>query len=95
MSKKLFVGGLPFSVTKEQLRDMFAQYGSIVDAIVIMDRMTRRSKGFGFVTFDQDGDATNAVAEMNGKSIEGRTIVVNEARPMEERPSRGGFNQRY
>lgn len=93
MSKKLFVGGLPFSVAKEQLRDMFASYGTVTDAIVIMDKMTNRSKGFGFVTFEDDAAADKAVAEMNGSSIEGRKITVNEARPMEERP-RNSFNTR-
>lgn len=93
MSKKLFVGGLPFSVAKEQLREMFASYGTVTDAVVIMDKMTNRSKGFGFVTFENDADADKAVAEMNGSSIEGRKITVNEARPMEERP-RNSFNNR-
>ena len=93
MSKKLFVGGLPFSVAKEQLQEMFASYGVVTDAIVIMDKMTNRSKGFGFVTFDDDAAADKAVAEMNGSSIEGRKITVNEARPMEERP-RNSFNTR-
>jgi RNA recognition motif-containing protein len=84
-SKKLYVGNLPWAVTNETLHDMFASYGEIVEAIVISDRMSGRSKGFGFVTFANDADAEKAVAEMHDKEIEGRKIVVNVARPREER----------
>lgn len=84
-SKKLYVGNLPWAVTNESLHDMFASYGEIVEAIVISDRMSGRSKGFGFVTFANEADAEKAVAEMHDKEIEGRKIVVNVARPREER----------
>jgi RNA recognition motif-containing protein len=81
---KLFVAGLPWAVTNDMLRDMFAVYGEIVEAIVITDRDTGRSKGFGFVTFKNDADAQKAL-EMDGKTIEERTIVVNIAKPREPR----------
>jgi RNA recognition motif-containing protein len=84
-SKKLYVGNLPWAVTNETLHDMFASYGEIVEAIVISDRMSGRSKGFGFVTFANEADAEKAVAEMHDKELEGRKIVVNVARPREER----------
>lgn len=84
-SKKLYVGNLPWAVTNESLHDMFASYGEIVEAIVISDRMSGRSKGFGFVTFANEADAEKAVAEMHDKELEGRKIVVNVARPREER----------
>jgi len=87
---KLFIGSLPWSITSESLRDLFAQYGEITEAIVITDRTTGRSKGFGFVTFAKEEDAQKAL-EMEGKEIEGRTIVVNIARPREER--RSGFRR--
>lgn len=85
MSKKLFVGNIAWSVSDDQLRELFAQYGEIEEAIVIMDRDSGRSKGFGFVTFINDEDADKAVAELNGYDWEGRNIVVNEARPPKPR----------
>lgn len=84
MSKKLYVGNLPWKLRGKELRELFDSYGEIEDSTVILDRQTRRSKGFGFVTFVQDADADKAVAEMNGKEIEGRALTVNEARPREE-----------
>ena len=84
MSKKLYVGNLPWKLRGKELRELFASYGEIEDATVILDKQTRRSKGFGFVTFVQDADADKAVAEMNGKEVEGRQLTVNEARPREE-----------
>lgn len=86
---KLFVGSLPWSITNDTLSALFATYGEIVEAIVITDRATGRSKGFGFVTFKNEADAQKAL-EMNGKDVEGRAIVVNVAKPREARPS-GGF----
>jgi RNA recognition motif-containing protein len=86
---KLFVGSLPWSVTSDGLKELFAQYGDITEAVVITDRNTGRSKGFGFVTFAKEEDAQKGL-EMNGKDIEGRTIVVNTARPREQRPGGGG-----
>ncbi len=86
---KIFVGSLPWSVTSEALREMFAQYGEITDAVVISDRETGRSKGFGFATF-ANAESAKAALEMDGKEVEGRTIVVNMAKPRENRPSGGG-----
>jgi RNA recognition motif-containing protein len=88
MAKKLYVGGLPYSTSEDELRDAFAQAGAVSKAIVIMDKMTGRSKGFGFVEFDSDGDAQKAIDLWNGKDFGGRTLTVNEARPMEDRPRR-------
>ncbi|MDO8610879.1 MAG: RNA-binding protein [bacterium] len=81
---KLFVAGLPWAINNDSLRELFASYGEITEAVVIMDRETQRSKGFGFVTFKNPEDAKKAL-EMNGKDVEGRTLVVNVARPREER----------
>lgn len=88
MAKKLFVGNLDWGMTTEDLRAAFASFGDIEDAVVITDRFSGRSKGFGFVTFSDDGAADAAIADMNGKDMNNRKIVVNEARPREERPSR-------
>jgi RNA recognition motif-containing protein len=88
MAKKLYVGGLPYATTEDQLRDAFAQAGEVSSAIIIMDKMSGRSKGFGFVEFASDGDADKAIDMWNGKDFGGRTLTVNEARPMEERPRR-------
>ena len=86
---KLFIGSLPWSISSEQLRELFSQYGEISDAVVISDRETGRSKGFGFVTFVNAEDAKKAL-EMDGKEVEGRPIVVNVAKPREERTGGGG-----
>lgn len=91
---KLFVGSLPWAVTSDQLKELFASYGEITEAVVISDRNTGRSKGFGFVTFAKEEDAQKAL-EMNGKEVEGRTIVVNAAKPREERRSGGGGGGGY
>lgn len=88
---KIFVGSLPWAINSDSLRELFSQYGEITEAVVINDRQTGRSKGFGFVTFAKEEDAQKAL-EMNGKEIEGRTIVVNIARPREERGG-GGFRR--
>jgi RNA recognition motif-containing protein len=89
---KLFIGSLPWSITNDSLRELFAQYGEITDAVVINDRESGRSKGFGFVTFAKEEDAQKAL-EMNGKEIEGRTIVVNVAKPREDRGGGGGYRR--
>jgi len=78
---KLYVGNLPYTVTSESLKAAFAEYGEIVDAVVIMDKRFGRSKGFGFVEYAKEADAKKAVEGMNGKDMEGRTLVVNFARP--------------
>lgn len=87
---KLFIGGLPWSITNDTLKDLFVQYGEITEAIVINDRETGRSKGFGFVTFSKEEDAQKAL-EMHGKEVEGRPLIVNAAKPREERT--GGYRR--
>lgn len=89
MPTKLFVGSLPFATTDEELRDFFAQAGEVTSARVIMDKMTGRSRGFGFVEFTNDADAQSAIKQFDGSQMGGRTIVVNEAKPMEARAPRG------
>lgn len=93
MPKKLFIGGLAYSVTDDQLRDAFALAGTVVSATVLMDRVTGRSRGFGFVEMEGDSGAQAAIDMYNGKEIAGRKVIVNEARPMEARPPRreGGY----
>lgn len=93
---KLFVGGLPFSTTDDELAEAFSQFGTVASAKVITDRDTGRSKGFGFVEFESDDEGKAAEAGMNGKEIGGRSVTVNEARPREERPRRdfGGGGDR-
>lgn len=90
---KLYVGNLPYTVTSESLKAAFAEYGEIVDAVVIMDKRFGRSKGFGFVEFAKEADAKKAVEGMSGKDMEGRKLVVNFARPprvTDEAGSEGG-----
>lgn len=82
---KLYVGNLPYSVTDESLKELFAGAGEVTDAKVIMDKFSGRSKGFGFVTMADDAAAQKAIADMDGKDMEGRQIKVNVARPMRER----------
>jgi len=95
MAKKLYVGGLPYSTTDDTLKEAFSQAGTVESAIVISDKMTGRSKGFGFVEMSSDEEAQKAIDMFNGKDFEGRNLTVNEARPMEERPRRtGGFSPR-
>ena len=97
MAKKLYVGGLPYSTNEQALREAFSQAGTVESATIIIDRMSGRSKGFGFVEMASDEEATAAIDMWNGKEFEGRTLTVNEARPMEARPPRtgggGGFNR--
>lgn len=93
MAKKLYVGGLPYATTDAELRDAFSQAGEVSSATVIMDKMTGRSKGFGFVEFGSDEDADKAIDMFNGKDFGGRSITVNEARPLEDRPPRRDFNR--
>lgn len=85
---KLFVGGISWGTTSDSLRDAFAQFGEVVEAVVITDRETGRSKGFGFVTFSTPEEAEAAVAGMNEKELDGRSITVNVARPREDRGPR-------
>ena len=105
MSKKVYVGNLPFSVDDDKLREVFAEFGDVEEATVIKDKFSNRSKGFGFVTFKDDAGADKAISEMNDKEVEGRAVKVSEAKPMEERTEgdrprrsfggdRGGFGGR-
>ena len=92
MGNKLYVGNLPYSVRDEDLQQSFSEFGSVNSAKVMMERDTGRSKGFGFVEMGSDAEAQAAIEGMNGQSLGGRSLVVNEARPMEARPPRtGGF----
>ncbi len=92
MGNKLYVGNLPYTVRDEDLQQAFSAYGAVNSAKVMMERDTGRSKGFGFVEMASDSEAQSAVEGMNGQSLGGRSLVVNEARPMETRPPRsGGF----
>lgn len=90
MAKRLFVGSLPFSTTNSQLEELFSQCGKVENVAVITDKFTGRGKGFAFVEMTTEEDAQKAVKTLNGYSLDGRTIVVNEARPREDRPSYGG-----
>ena len=90
MGKKLYVGNLPYSVRDGDLEQAFGQFGAVTSAKVMMERDTGRSKGFGFVEMGTDEEAQSAINGMNGQPLGGRSVVVNEARPMEERPPRGG-----
>lgn len=97
MAKKLYVGGIPYSTTEDDLKVAFGEMGAVTSATIIIDKMTGRSKGFGFVEMANDADADKAIAEMNGKDFQGRSLTVNEARPLEERAPRrefGGGNRR-
>jgi len=89
MGNKLYVGNLAYSVRDDDLQQAFAQFGTVSSAKVMMDRDTGRSKGFGFVEMGSDAEAQSAINGMNGQALDGRALVVNEARPREERP--GGF----
>ena len=92
MGNKLYVGNLPYTVRDEDLNQAFSAFGDVASAKVMMERDTGRSKGFGFVEMGSDADAQSAIEGMNGQSLGGRSLVVNEARPMEARPPRtGGF----
>jgi RNA recognition motif-containing protein len=93
MGNKLYVGNLSYNIRDDDLQQAFAQYGTVSSAKVMMDRDTGRSKGFGFVEMGSDPEAQAAINGMNGQALDGRAIVVNEARPREERP--GGFRGGY
>jgi RNA recognition motif-containing protein len=96
MSKRLYIGNVPYSMTSEKLKEVFAPYGDIEEATIVTFKDSGRSKGFGFVTFVQDESAVKAMAELNGKEVEGRKMFVNEAQPFdpskprERRPFRSG-----
>ncbi|HLE11126.1 MAG: RNA-binding protein [Bdellovibrionales bacterium RIFOXYD12_FULL_39_22] len=101
MGKKIYVGNLPYSSNDQSLESLFAQFGTVQSAKVIIDRESGRSKGFGFIEMSSDEEAQNAIAQLNEKEVEGRNIKVNEAKPQEPRTGggggggggRGGFNR--
>ena len=106
MAKKLYVGGLSYNTTEDALKELFSQAGTVETATIITDRMSGRSKGFGFVEMSSDEEAQKAIETLNGKELDGRSLTVNEARPMEARPKRdfdrgdrgggfGGSRRRY
>ena len=91
MGKKLYVGNLPFSATEDQLKEIFSQAGAVESARIITDKMSGRSKGFGFVEMATDEAGAAAIAKFNGSDLEGRPLTVSEARPQEPRTGGGGF----
>lgn len=95
MAKKLYVGSLSYETTENTLREAFSKAGQVESAAIIIDKMSGRSKGFGFVEMSSDEEAQKAIEMFNEKELDGRKIIVNEARPMEPRPQRGGggFNR--
>lgn len=98
MGKKLYVGGLPYQTTKEELEELFSSAGKVESVDIIMDRATGQSKGFGFVEMSTDEEAQKAISEHNNTKIGDRSIIVNEARPREDKPSNdfgGGQRNRY
>ena len=90
MAKRIYVGGLPYSATEEDLERLFSATGSVKEVTIITDRYTGQAKGFGFVEMDDDAEADAAIAQLNGSQMGGRTLTVNEAKPREERPRGGG-----
>ncbi len=93
MSQKLYVGGLPYSVTDTQLEEIFAEHGTVESARVISDKFTAQSRGFGFVEMSSSDDGQKAIDALNGTDLQGRTLTVNEARPQENRGGGGGFGR--
>ena len=88
MATKLYVGGLPYSTTQDELQEAFAKAGAVVSTSIIMDKMTGRSRGIGFVEMGSDEDAQKAIEMWNGQDFDGRKLTVNEAKPLEARPPR-------
>lgn len=95
MASKLYVGGLAYSVTEQQLEELFTEHGKVASAVIIKDRDSGQSKGFGFVEMSDDKEAKAAIAALNGKDFNGRSIMVNEARPQEDRRSNDGGYRKY
>ena len=91
MSNKLFVGNLSFNTTENDLQDAFAAHGTVLEANLMMDRMTGRPRGFGFITMSTPDEAQKAIAALNGKEVDGRALTVNVAKPREERGGGRGF----
>lgn len=95
MAKKLFVGGLSFNTNENTLKETFSKAGTVETATIIVDKVSGRSKGFGFVEMSSDEEAKKAIEMFNGKDLDGRNVTVSEARPMEPRPQGGGFQRGY
>lgn len=96
MAMKLYVGGLAYAINDKELEELFAGHGKVVSAVVIKDRDSGQSKGFGFVEMEDDKEAQTAIKELNGKEVNGRAIMVNQARPQEDRrPGGGNFRRSY
>src|SRR6266404_303028 len=95
MGTKLYVGNLPFNTTENELQELFTQAGAVQEVTLMQDRFTGKSRGFAFVTMSSDEEAQNAISKLNGHSIEGRSLTVNEARPREARPPGGGGGRGY
>ncbi len=95
MNKKLYVGGLPYSVTEDKLQEIFSAHGTVESARVITDRFTGRSRGFGFVEMSNEEEAQTAIDSLNGSDLDGRSLTVNEARPQENRGGGGGGGDRW
>jgi RNA recognition motif-containing protein len=91
MSKRIYVGGLPFKTTEEEMNGLFATYGQVTSAKLITDKYSGQSRGFGFVEMPNDEEAIAAMEKLNGSDFGGRKLTINEARPMEARPRTGGF----
>ena len=95
MGTKLYVGNLSFNTTENELQELFAQAGAVQEVTLMQDKFTGKSRGFAFVTMGSDEDAQNAISKLNGQTIEGRPLTVNEARPREPRPPGGGGGRGY
>src|SRR5436190_16596249 len=94
LAKRIYVGGLPYSVSEQDLQNLFKGSGSVTSATVVSDRYTGQSKGFGFVEMSTDAESDSAIQSLNGTMLQGRTLVVNEAKPREDRNSGGGGGSR-
>jgi RNA recognition motif-containing protein len=90
MAKRIYVGGLPYAATEQDLNDLFSPHGNVTSATVITDKYTGQAKGFGFIEMSSDSEALAAINALNGTLMGGRTLTVNEARPREDRPRSGG-----
>src|SRR2546425_1403705 len=95
MATKLYVGNLPFNTTENELQELFSQAGTVQEVMLMQDKFTGKSRGFAFVMMSSDQEAQNAITQFNGKTIEGRPLTVNEARPREARPPGGGGGRGY
>ena len=95
MGTKLYVGNLSFNTTENELQELFAQAGTVQEVTLMQDKFTGKSRGFAFVTMSSEEDAQNAISKLNGQTVEGRALTVNEARPREQRPPGGGGGRGY